>query len=429
MRKTSVPKNIYLCAAVAALVLNSVGVFAQSDVGTITGFVLDPSSAGVPNATVAIKNEAINEERRVTTDAQGHYTVPNLLPGLYTLTASAPGFKTFESTHNQLDPNSTIALNANLAVGQLTETIQVSATAEVLQTESGSVQAEVTGQEIDKLELNGRSPIYAAQFLSGVRSNGTLGDFNGVGLSGNPFNINGARVWDTLVTVDGAPAMRTRANGAVIGVGDVDATQEVQVLTADYAPEYGRASGGQIRMVTKGGTSEFHGSMYEYFRNSDLNSNTWQRNLSTSTDFQSPFRYNNFGFAVGGPVWIPKVFDKWRNKFFWFVAEDWIRERNTQTQTEPVPTTLMREGNYSELLAPNPWYKGVTQLYYPGTCPKLGNAGCIPIPGNIIPPSMLSPNGIAILNAYPAPDAGLLAGDRQLAGPSGATDQSAQRCS
>jgi hypothetical protein len=410
MRKTSVPKNIYLCAAVAALVLNSVGVFAQSDVGTITGFVLDPSSAGIPNATVAIKNEAINEERRVTTDAQGHYAVPNLLPGLYTLTASAPGFKTFESTHNQLDPNSTIALNANLAVGQLTETIQVSGTAEVLQTESGSVQAEVTGQEIDKLELNGRSPIYAAQFLSGVRSNGTLGDFNGVGLSGNPFNINGARVWDTLVTVDGAPAMRTRANGAVIGVGDVDATQEVQVLTADYAAEYGRASGGQIRMVTKGGTSEFHGSMYEYFRNSDLNSNTWQRNLSTSTNFQSPFRYNNFGFAVGGPVWIPKVFDKWRNKFFWFVAEDWIRERNTQTQTEPVPTTLMREGNFSELLAPNPWYKGVTQLYYPGTCPKLGNAGCIPIPGNIIPPSMLSPNGIAILNAYPAPTPGYLQG-------------------
>lgn len=97
--------------------------------GTITGFVLDPSSAGVPNAIVTIKNEAINEEHRVTTDGQGHYTVPNLLPGLYTLTASAPGFKTFSSTHNKLDPNSTIALNANLAVGQVNETVEVSASA------------------------------------------------------------------------------------------------------------------------------------------------------------------------------------------------------------------------------------------------------------------------------------------------------------
>jgi hypothetical protein len=326
------------------------------------------------------------------------------------MSAEVAGFKKFSSSHNTLDANTTVALNADLTVGQTSETVEVSATAEVLQTESGSVQSEVTGTQIDKLELNGRSPIYAAQFLAGVRSGGTLGDFNGVGLSGNPFNINGTRSQDTMVTVDGAPAMRTRANGAVIGVGDVDATQEIQVLTADYSAEYGRASGGQIRMITKSGSTDFHGSAYEYFRNSDLNANTWTRNLSTSTDFASPFRYNNFGFAVGGPVLIPKLFDKWRNKFFWFVAEDWIRERNTQTQTQAVPTTLMREGNFSELLSPNPWYSGVHQIYYPGTCPKLGSAGCVPIPGNVIPASALSPNGIAILNAYPAPTPGFLQG-------------------
>jgi hypothetical protein len=410
MKKTIVSSSVCVCVALAAFLSISMAAFAQSDVGTITGFVLDPSAAGVPNATVIIKNEAINEEHRVTTDTEGHYTVPNLLPGLYTITAEAPGFKKFSSTHNRLDANSTIALNADLAVGQLTETVEVTGTAEVLQTESGSVQSVVSGQQIDKLELNGRSPIYSAQFLPGVRSSGTLGDFNGLGLSGNPFSINGARSWDTLVTVDGAPAMRTRANGAVIGVGDVDATQEVQVLTADYSAEYGRAAGGQIRMNTKSGSTDFHGSLYEYLRNSDLNSNTWSRNLSTTTDFASPFRYNNFGFAVGGPVWVPKVFDKWRQKFFWFVAEDWIRSRNTQTQDEAVPTTLMREGNFSQLLAPNPWYSGVHQLYFPGTCTKLGSSGCTPIPGNIIPASMLSPNGIAILNAYPAPTPGFLQG-------------------
>jgi hypothetical protein len=359
---------------------------------------------------VVIKSEATGEEHTVSTDAQGHYTVTNLSPGIYTLIAEVSGFKQYVSKKNQLEANSTIELDGVLQVGQPTEIVEVSATAQVLQTESGAVQAEVTGQQIADQELNGRSPIYEAQMLPGVRSGGTLGDFNGVGLSGNPFAINGSRSQDTLVTVDGAPAMRTRANGAVIGVGDVDATQEIQVLTADYQAEYGRAAGGQIRMVTKSGTTDFHGTAYEYFRNSDLNANTWSRNLSTSTNFASPFRYNNFGYAVGGPVAIPGKLEKFRQKLFIFVAQDWIRERNTQTQTQAVPTNLMRQGNFSELLSANPWYSGSHQIYYAGTCPKLGAATCTAIPGNVIPASQLSPNGIAILNAYPTPTAGYLQG-------------------
>ncbi len=410
MRKRSTTKAAHVCILTILLFLGYRAAFAQSDVGTITGFVKDPSGAVVPSAKVVIRSEATGEEHSVTSDSSGHYTVPSLVPGLYTMTAEAPGFKQFISKQNKLEANSTIELDGNLQVGQTTETVEVSASAEVLQTESGAVQAEVTGQQIQDQELNGRSPIYAAQFLAGVRSGSTLGDFNGVGLSGNPFNINGTRSQDTLVTVDGAVAMRSRANGAVIGVGDVDATQEIQVLTADYQAEYGRAAGGQIRMVTKSGTTDFHGSAYEYFRNSDLNANTWSRNLSKSTDFASPFRYNNFGYAVGGPVAIPRLYDKFRQKIFFFIAQDWIRERNTQTQEEAVPTTLMRQGNFSELLAPNPWYSGIHQLYYPGTCAKVGNASCSPIPGNIIPTSSLSPNGIAILNAYPAPTGGFLSG-------------------
>lgn len=384
--------------------------FAQSDVGTITGFVKDQSGADVPNVKVTITSEATHEAHTVTTDAAGHYVVSNLLPGSYTMSAEANGFKKFTSTHNTLQANSTIALDANLEVGQTTETVEVSASAEVLQTESGAVQSEVTGGQIQNEELNGRSPIYSAQFLPGVRSGSTLGDFNGLGPAGQPFQINGARSWDTLVSVDGAPAMRTRANGAVIGVGDVDATQEIQVLTADYQAEYGGASGGQIRIVTKSGTTDFHGSMYEYFRNSQLNANTWGRNLSTTTNFAQPFRYNNFGFAVGGPVAIPGKFERFRQKLFWFVAEDWLRDRNTQTQTQAVPTPLMREGNFSELLSPNPWYSGVHQLYFPGSCAKLGSSSCVPIPGNIIPQTSLSPNGLALLNAYPAPTPGYLSG-------------------
>ena len=402
-------KVAHVCSTLFLLLLSAGIAFAQSDVGTITGFVRDPSGATVPSAKVVVKSETTGEEHAVTADAQGHYTVPNLAPGQYTMSASAPGFKRFESTHNTLNANSTIALDGNLTVGQTSETVEVSATASVLQTESGSVQNLVTGKQVQDQELNGRNPLYMAQTLPGVRAGATMGDFN-FSLSNGGYAINGARSQDTQITVDGAPALRTRGNGTSIGVSDVDSTQEIQVLTADYQAEYGSAAGGQIRIVTKGGGSEFHGGVYEYFRNSDLNANTWQRNLSKTTDFASPFRYNNFGFAVGGPMWIPKVYDKLRNKFFFFVADDWIRYRYTDTQTQAVPTALMRTGNFSELLSSNPWYKGSTQIYNPSTCPKVGATTCAPFVGNIIPASLLSPNGLAIMNAYPAPTPGYLQG-------------------
>jgi hypothetical protein len=179
----------------------------------------------------------------------------------------------------------------------------------------------------------------------------------------------------------------------------VDSTQEVQILTADYAAEYGRASGGQIRIVTKGGGAQFHGAAYEYFRNSDLNANTWSRNLSTLTNVASPFRYNQFGFNLGGPVIIPHIIPK--GKMFFFVGQEWVRCRNVQTQTGEVPSTLMRQGNFSDLLSANIWYSKSTVIYNPSTCPSLGAASCQPFPNNVIPTSMLSQNGIAILNAYP----------------------------
>jgi Carboxypeptidase regulatory-like domain/TonB-dependent Receptor Plug Domain len=393
-----------IALAIFLATLFSVSAFGQSDVGTIVGFVIDQSGAVVPNATVTIRNEGTGELHTVTTDASGHYTAPSLPPAYYSMTAEAKGFEKFSSTHNKLDSNSTIDIDASFSVGAETQTVEVTGTASVLQTQSGAVQSEITGQQIQKQELNGRNPLYMAQLLPGARSGATQGDFNFAVGGVQPFQVNGARTQDTLVTFDSAPAVRTRANGAIIGVASVDATQELQVLTADYAPEYGSAAGGQIRVVTKSGTAQFHGSLYEYLRNSAMNANTWTRNLNPSTRFAAPFVYNNFGFAVGGPVWIPKLAftDPLRRKFFWFVNEDWIRYRFTDTQQQIVPTALMRQGDFSELMGTNPWYKPTT-LYNPATCPTLGAASCVAYPNNVIPQGQLSPNGLAILNAYPTP--------------------------
>ena len=366
MRLVSGLRALFLCAVFTAIAL------AQTDVGTLGGFVRDPSGGVIPKSKVVIKNEATSQEHQTSTNDSGYYTVTNLPPSLYTVTVEAAGFKKFESTHNRLDPNTALSLDATLTVGAATETVEVSATAAVLQTESAAVQDEVSGQQVSMQELNGRNPIYIAQLIPGMISGSTMGDFNFSTGAGNPFYVNGARQQDTLVTIDGAPALRTRANGAVIGVANVDATEEVQVLTADYAAEYGRSAGGQIRMISKSGTTDFHGSLYEYLRNSDMNANTWTRNQSTLTNFTQPVVYNNFGGTVGGPVWAPGLNPKLRQKFFFFVALDYIRYRYLDYNTMAVPTLLMRQGNFSELLGSNPFYSGSHVIYDPTSCPSSG---------------------------------------------------------
>jgi hypothetical protein len=379
----------------------SYGLFGQSDFGTIVGFIKDPSGAFVPKVKISILNESTGVERVATTNDSGYYVVPNLAPGSYSVTAEAAGFTKLEKTGNKLDPDSAVSVDITLQVGSATDKVEVVASTVALQTESAAVAKLVTRSQIDALELNGRNPLFLASLQPGVRSNTTTGDFS-FSLTNGGYSINGARSNDTMIYFDGAPALRTRGNSTSIGVADVDSTEEVQILTSNYDAEFNRSSGGQIRIVTKGGTQQFHAAAYEYFRNSAMNANTWQRNQSVTTNFQSPFRYNQFGFNGGGPLIIPKMIPK--GKMFFFVGEEWVRYRNAQTQTQEVPTLLMRQGNFSELLGTNIFYSKPTIVYDPNTCPSVGAASCVAFPGNIIPKTRLSSNGMGILSLYPAPN-------------------------
>jgi len=396
MRINFLSKHLYVCLAIAVLVIFSGAVFAQSDLGTINGTVRDPSGAPVPNAKVVVKNQASGSERTVTTNQGGLYSVTNIPPGMYDVSVDAPGFKKYASSNNKLDPASTLGVDAALTIGAASETVEVSAAATQLQTETASVQKLVTREQIDALELNGRNPVGLASLVPGARGGNLAGlSFN---FTQGPSNFNGSRNPENLITYDGAPATRTRSNGTSLGAADVDSTSEVQILTASYAAEYGRTSGAQIRIITKPGGSEFHGAAYEYLRNDAFNANTWTRNKTIGQGFVPAFRYNQYGFNVGGPFYIPGKLNKDKSKYFWYWGQEWVRYRFTDTATWTVPTALMRQGNFSELstLGPQNILGKIVQLKDPTTG--------APYTGNIIPASKLSQNGLGILKAYPNPN-------------------------
>ena len=402
-----------LCLAVSGLL------FAQSDLGTISGFVKDPSGGTVANAKVTVQNQS-GIERTVITNESGFYTITNIPAGFYVLTVEAAGFQGYRSNDNKLDPSGHLSIDVPLAVGSATQTVQVTANVATLQTESATVQELVTRQQIDSLELNGRNPVGLAALVPGARSTTLAGlNFN---LSQGPANFNGSRNPENLITFDGAPGTRTRSNGTSIGAADVDSTQEVQILTANYAPEYGRSSGAQIRITTKTGTSQFHGAAYEYLRNTALNANTWARNaIPLTTGVTAPIHYNQFGYNFGGPLYIPHHFNTSKTKVFFYWGQEWVKYHFVESGFSAgqaglllVPSAKMRQGDFSELLDPNNPYvtrkdaNGVRQPVpikdpqSPNPCTVADRSGCFL--GNIIPVNRLSPAGIGILNAWPVPN-------------------------
>jgi predicted heme/steroid binding protein len=401
---------VVVCLFVVLLEGSLEKAFAQSDLGRISGFINDPSGAGVPNAKVTVRNQS-GVERQATTNESGYYVISNIPAGFYTMTAEAPGFQRYESTNNKLDPAANLVIAATLTVGATSETVEVTASSMQLQTESASVQTLVTREQIDSLELNGRNPVGLASLVPGARGS-TLASLT-FGFSQGPANFNGSRNPENLITYDGAPATRTRSNGTSLGAVDVDSTQEVQILTSNYSPEYGRTSGAQIRITTKTGTSQFHGAAYEYFRNTVLNANTWARNANPLTQSAAPFHYNQFGFNIGGPLYIPGKFNTSKSKLFFYWGEEWLKYNFQESGSSLgsaglllVPSAKMRQGDFSELLDPaNPFTKKTTYVKDPQSsnpCTTTDQSGCFP--GNVIPADRLSPNGIGILNAWPVPN-------------------------
>lgn len=355
--------------------------------GTLTGSVGDQSGAIVPKATVTVTNEATKAKwTSVTTDA-GVYTVPELPPGNYDLAISAPGFRQFVQSGITVTVGSTTTSDVTLQVGTTSQTVEVHANAQMLRANTSEVGTTVQGAFIAQLPLQVagqvRNPIQFVELTPGF--SGSIPDNPSSQLS---YKINGGQEGGTDVLVDGASISLAHPNLQMnYGVGP-DAVAEFKVITGSVPAQYGRFTGGITNLVLKSGTNQLHGTAYDYVRNSIFDANGWWNNYQGLK--KGPDNQNDFGFAVGGPVWLPKIYDG-RNKTFFFFNTELYRFKQGGFSNVTVPDASWRNGDFSNLLTPTTSL-GTTypahQLYDYTTC-NLGP--CQPFVNNIIPMSRIDP--------------------------------------
>ena len=422
------PRRLNLSLLLLACGVAPHALLAQSDNSSAVGTITDASGAVVAGAKVTLTSEQTGAVHATMTNRSGFYSVPGLSPGRYTVAVAAAGFSTLTSVGNNLDPSLPATINLSLKAGGDTQQVEVQAEQTTLQADSSTLGRVITGKQMDALPLDGRNPIYVALTMAGVTSGpGSPTTANGTGAASNvsSFNystglgaiqINGGRERDNLITYDGAVAVRIRASGDSVGVVDNENVQEVQVLATNYPAEYGRSIGGQIRVITKSGGNNFHGGLYEYLQNPDLNANTWVRNHNTvnnnnpaypealKTNFVAPFTFNQFGGGVNGPLYLPHVLP--RGKVFFLYSEAFTIYPQTPTAPVTVPNPAFKTGDFSSLLTgTTPHYIADPQLVAKGlACSPTGataGPGCFA--GNIIPTGRLSPNGVGLLSIYPNP--------------------------
>src|SRR4051812_27454527 len=343
------PRLAFRLVFISTLLLSSIAL-AQRDLGTLTGTVTDPQGAVVPNAKVTILEDATGLTYELQTNESGSYTRPALKPGTYSVTVEAPGFQKSQQKDVIVNPGPTTAANITMSVGNINQTVEVTAAAPLLQTESPVIGANLNAEQLSQLPLGGqRTFSFLARMAPGVLpseqgARGALGgDFsaNGVRSTGeNNFLLNG--VDNNVNVID-----FINQTSFVIGPS-VEAIGEMRILTNGYNAEYGRAAGGVVDVNLKSGTNEIHGVLFEILQNDQLNANRWENNKAGAA--RNPFKQNQFGVAMGGPIL--------KNKLFMFGDYQGTRIATSGGTIQnlgyggnfTIPTPAMRQGDFSALL-------------------------------------------------------------------------------
>jgi hypothetical protein len=370
---------------------------AQEFRGTITGRVTDAQSASVPNAKIAVTLLTTGARSQTNTGTDGLYTIPFLAPGIYRLETEASGFKRYIRDGVEVGAGERVGLDIELTIGQLNETVSVTADLPMLDTTSATAGQVINSAQVENLPMNGRTPLVLAQLAMGVVPNSDPKfnrPFDNAGPSG--FSMGGAPAQQNELLVDGAPD--TTWDLRVSYNPPVDAVQEVRVHAFEADAAYGHTGGGTANVVMRGGTNSIHGSLYEFNQVSALQATNFFTNKAGQ--IKPVGRYNQWGGTAGGPLWLPKVFNG-KNKVFWFFAMEEINDNFPEPQTVMVPTAAERTGDLSALLKVGANY----QIYDPLSGTASGSRiARTPFSGNLIPANRISTIAKNYLNYFPLPN-------------------------
>ncbi len=401
-------------------------VWAQTGNGTITGVVTDQTGAVVANAPIEVRNTETGVAFRAASTDTGNYTVPQLPVGSYELSTTVQGFKKYTRQNITLSAAQVLRLDVSLEIGASTEAVTVSAESTLLKTESGDLTHNITLAQLDNLPLLGignansgssgiRNPYNSVQTVPGV----TYTANSQMIVNGAPNNTAAYRI-EGLDNTNHTVSFAVQENQP-----SADAVQEMAIQTSNYAAEFGAAGGGLINIVMKSGTNQYHGTAYNYFVNEDLNAAQPFSQSDQGGKVRPRNRRNNYGGTLGGPIWIPKIYDGHNRTFFFFNFEE-FRESSLLAPGQTLPIDAYRKGDFSSI-SPNgganfnrtlgvtagalPSVDGLGRqifantIYDPATRvvnPSNGVAYANPFPGNVINPTRFDPTAVKIQSLIPA---------------------------
>ena len=392
----SLSLKVFICLAVVAFLLSTAR--AQNSTADILGNITDPSGAMIPGATVILTDNGTQQVRNQTTDNSGAFDFTNLNPSVYTLTVKASGFQTVTTNNVQVLAGDRRRVDAKMALGEATQTIEVSTTAAVatLKTDDSSVSQSIPESDVQNLPLNGRNYTQLTQIVAGANEGSTNAIASGNRpddrRQGSSVSVNGQSEAENDQQIDGLDN-NERVVGTIGVRPSIDAIQEVKLLTNSYSAQAGRSAGAVINVITKSGTNNFHGSLYEYLRNDKLNAYAYQFGAHNP---KPELRQNQFGGSLGGPIW--------KDRTFFFGDLEYLRIIKGGLPTTVTVPTLYEEqhpGDFSDVV--------------PASCPAQPDPtkqtqGCAydangnQYAGNIIPTINLDPIGALYWKLYPAPN-------------------------
>ena len=369
--------------AITILILGCMPVLGQT-FGEITGHVSDSSGASVPQATITLTNTGTSAVRAATTTDAGDYSFPSVAPGTYSVRVEHPGFKAVAANNVAVQVQQAVRLDFTLEVGQLSQSVEVAATADLLQAENSTVGTVIENRSIEQLPLNGREYLNLVALAPNTNTlsppAGQAQSRQGGDRSNQSISVGGQRIMFDYYTLDGVNNTDPDFNSYVV-LPSIDALQEFKVQTGVYPAQYGHEAT-QINVLTKSGGNNYHGALFEFLRNDVMDALPYA--FTSKVQSKQPFKWNDYGFVFDGPVRIPWLFNG-QNKLFFMANYEALRQRQNSQAIYSVPTAAMESGDFSGYSA---------TIYNPATKQ--------PFAGNVVPPNLIDPVSKKLLAYYPA---------------------------